>query len=126
MLRPAQAGEAVLVVEDDEQVMLTTVESLQQLGYGVLQAVDAEQALGVLRGDGRVDILFSDVVMPGGMNGVQLAVEARRVRPDLRVLLTSGYTGSVLQSQGVPEDLPLLSKPYLREELAQTLRVILG
>ena len=64
--------------------------------------------------------------MPGGMNGVQLAVEARRLRPGLRVLLTSGYTGSALGDQGVPADQPLLSKPYLREDLAEKLRVVMG
>ena len=64
--------------------------------------------------------------MPGGMNGVQLSVEARRLRPGLRVLLTSGYTATALGEHGVPADLPLLSKPYRRDELANKLRVVMG
>ncbi|GJE14969.1 Blue-light-activated protein [Methylobacterium longum] len=65
-------------------------------------------------------------MMPGGINGVQLTVEARRIRPGLRVLLASGYTGTALGDQGVPADLPLLTKPYLREDLADKLRLIMG
>ncbi len=64
--------------------------------------------------------------MPGGMNGVQLSVEARRLRPGLRVLLTSGYTGTALDEHAVPADMPLLSKPYQRDELANKLRVVMG
>ena len=64
--------------------------------------------------------------MPLTVEGEQQAVEARRVRPHLKVLLTSGYTGAALQAHGVPEDLQLLAKPYRREELAQKLRLVLG
>ena len=64
--------------------------------------------------------------MPGGMNGVQLTVEARRLRSGLRVLLTSGYTGADLADKGLPDDVPLLNKPYQREDLANKLRVVLG
>ena len=125
-LRPAQDGETVLVVEDDEHVTSMTEESLRELGYGVLRSSTAQEALALLNDDRRIDILFSDVVMPGGMNGVQLAITARRLRPKLRVLLTSGYTGAALQEHGVPADLPLLSKPYRREELAEKLRLVLN
>ena len=103
------------------------VASLKDLGYAVLSARDAAEALDRLGQPDRVDILFSDVVMPGGMNGVQLAVEARRLRPALRVLLTSGYTASSLSSDhGISSDLPFLSKPYRREDLAGILRVVPG
>jgi CheY-like chemotaxis protein len=125
-LRRAAAGEVVLVVEDEPAVLEMAVESLTELGYRTLTATQAAEALERLGGPERIDILFSDVVMPGGMNGVQLSVEARRLRPGLRVLLTSGYTGSALDGQGVPDDLPLLSKPYQREELATKLRIVLG
>ena len=124
-LRPASAGECVLAVEDDAHVIATTAESLRDLGYSVLTAETAQEALALLRQGTRVDILFSDVVMPGGMNGVQLAVEARRLRPGLRVLLMSGYTGATLDAHAVPHELPLLGKPYGREELAHKLRVVL-
>ncbi len=119
----AAAGEVVLVVEDEPDVMAMAVESLAELGYETLTASDARTALGRLKGGERVDILFSDVVMPGGMNGVQLVAEARRLRPGLRVLLTSGYSASVNERQ-VPRDVPLLPKPYRREDLAAKLRLL--
>jgi signal transduction histidine kinase len=125
-LRRAVSGEVVLVVEDEPAVLEMAVESLTELGYRTLTATQAAEALERLAGSERIDILFSDVVMPGGMNGVQLSVEARHLRPGLRVLLTSGYTGTALEEHAVPADLPLLSKPYRRDELANKLRVVLG
>ena len=123
-LRRAEAGETVLAVEDEPAVLSAVVENLTDLGYRVLTASDANEALERLRSEDRVDVLFSDVVMPGGMNGVQLAVEAGRLRPGLRVLLTSGYTNEALSSQhSVPVDVPVLTKPYRREELAERLKV---
>ena len=123
-LRRAEAGETVLAVEDEPAVLSAVVENLADLGYRVVPARDAAEALDRLRAGERVDILFSDVVMPGGMNGVQLAVEAGRLRPGLRVLLTSGYTGEALAGQhSVPADVPVLAKPYRREELAARLKV---
>ena len=124
-LRHANSGESVLLVEDDPSVMTMTAQSLRDLGYAVLISASADAALDLLRGPAHVDILFSDVVMPGGMNGVQLAVQAARLRPELRVLLTSGYTGAALQAHDVPGNLPLLGKPYGRDELANKLRVVL-
>ncbi len=122
-LRPAQEGEVVLAVEDEPAVLAAVVETLTDLGYRVLAAQDATEALEQLQTSKRVDILFSDVVMPGGMNGVQLAVEARRLRPGLRAILTSGYTNEAFSNgDRVPSDVPLLSKPYRREELARLLR----
>jgi signal transduction histidine kinase/CheY-like chemotaxis protein len=119
----ATDGEIILVVEDDADVIATTAETLSGLGYGVLTAADAREALAIVGDAGRrVDILFSDVMMPGGMNGVQLAQEARRLRPGLKALLTSGFAGAALAGEGLPEDLPLLAKPYRQDELAHRLR----
>src|SRR5438270_9636343 len=74
----------------------------------------------------RVDLLFSDIVMPGGINGVQLAREARRLKPKLKVLLTSGYTAAVLTNEHrLPKEFPVLGKPYRREQLASNLREII-
>ena len=123
-LRRAEAGETVLAVEDEPAVLSAVVESLADLGYRVVPARDAAEALDRLHGGERVDILFSDVVMPGGMNGVQLAVEAGRLRPGLRVLLTSGYAGEALAGEhSVPPGVPILAKPYRRDELAARLKV---
>jgi DNA-binding LytR/AlgR family response regulator len=93
----------------------------------VLVAHDGREALAIVNGPERIDILFSDIIMPGGINGAQLAIEARRLRPDIKVLLTSGYTAAALSNEhGLPEELPVLSKPYRRDELAAQLRVIAG
>ena len=125
-LRPASSGETVLLVEDDEQVLAMAVESLEELRYTVIIARNAREALDHIQGPARIDIMFSDVVMPGGMNGAQLAVEARRLRPELKVLLTSGYVGEPLTSKPIADDMDVLNKPYRRDELAQKLRVVLG
>jgi signal transduction histidine kinase/CheY-like chemotaxis protein len=126
-LGPASSHETILVVEDDEDVLMVAAESLRGLGYQVETAVNAAQALDILRGDHSIDLLFSDVIMPGGMNGVQLTVEARRIRPELKVLLSSGYTAAALRREhGLPDNLNVVEKPYQREELAKKLRLVIG
>jgi signal transduction histidine kinase len=117
----------ILVVEDDEEVLAVAAECLKELGYRVVTAVNAARALEILAGDQSIDLLFSDVVMPGGINGAQLAAKARRVRPDLKVLLTSGHTAAALNLEyGVPDDLDVVGKPYRREELANKIRQVIG
>jgi signal transduction histidine kinase/CheY-like chemotaxis protein len=125
-LRRASTGETVLLVEDDEEVLRMAVESLEELHYRVVVSRDAKEALSHLTGESRIDIMFSDVVMPGGMNGAQLAVAARRVRPNLKILLTSGYVGQASATEVANQDLLVLNKPYRRDELAEKLRVVLG
>jgi CheY-like chemotaxis protein len=93
-------------------------DALESLGYRVLKSSSARDALTVLQGDGAIDFLFSDVVMPGGMNGVELAVRARQIRPDIEVLLTSGHAQGGLGAHDVPTDLPVLAKPYRVEQLS--------
>ena len=124
-VRSAGAGQTVLLVEDDEQVLSMAIESLEGLRYQVIVARNAREALQHVSGPHRIDVMFSDVVMPGGMNGAQLAAEARRVRPDLKVLLTSGYVGTPDAISAPVNDYDLLSKPYRRNELAQKLRSVL-
>ena len=115
------------MVEDDEEVLSVTAESLRDLGYHVVTATNAVRALEILRGDQPIDLLFSDVIIPGGTNGAQLAVTARRVRPQLKVLLTSGYTAAALSIEhGLPDNLNVVGKPYQRDELAQKLRLAIG
>ena len=126
-LRSARGRGTILVVEDDHDVLGVTAESLRELGYQVVTAVDAARALEILRGDQPIDLLFSDVIIPGGTNGAQLAVTARRVRPDLKVLLTSGYTAAALSLEhGLPDNLDVVGKPYQRDELAKKLRLAIG
>ena len=117
----------ILVVEDDEDVLAVTAESLRELGYHVVTAANAARALEILRGDQPIDLLFSDVIIPGGTNGAQLAVTARHVRPGLKVLLTSGYTAAALSLEhGLPDNLNVVGKPYQRDELAKKLSLAIG
>jgi CheY-like chemotaxis protein len=120
---PARPDEIVLLVEDDPGVSQMASESLRQLGYHVLTASDPAAALEQMRSDTRIDVLFSDIVMPGGMNGVELAAEARRLRPGIHILLTSGYAPETLADRGaLPEGVMLMAKPYRLDELARQLR----
>ena len=114
----------ILLVEDDPSVLALGIEMLNGLGYGVVTASDAAGALEILKRGNRVDLIFTDVVMPGGRTGVQLAVEARTLRPEVKVLLTSGYTGEAL-ARHQTEALPLIEKPFREEELAAKLREVL-
>jgi PAS domain S-box-containing protein len=120
----------VLVVEDDPEVLKVTVESLRTLGYEVLTATDGLSALAILRRDPDIEILLSDVVMPCGLNGVELAREAMRLRPQLRILLASGYPRAALSASGGAatgtEEFPFLAKPYRGSELADALRALRG
>lgn len=123
-IRASTGHETVLVVEDDPDVLNIAVAGLLDLGYHVKTAADAQEGLAILRTDPDIDVLFSDVVMPGGMNGAQLAVEARRLRPGLKVLLTSGYTATA--PDDLPDQMEVLPKPYRRDDLASMLRLVIG
>jgi len=123
---PRGRGETILAVEDDDMVRDHVAGELKSLGYKVLTARSGAEALEVLRGDAEIDLLFSDVVMPGGMSGPQLAEQALRLRPGLRVLYTSGYTENTVIHQGrVDPGVQLLNKPYRRQDLAVKLRTVL-
>lgn len=121
------AGETVLVVEDDPDVRAMAVETLRGLGYRVIAASDGVEALEVLEGNGGIDLLFSDMVMPRGVGGAELARAARARRPGLRVLLTSGYVARPLANEQVTApDFPLLHKPYRADDLARAVRSALA
>ncbi|GAB4351897.1 MAG: hypothetical protein Kow006_16190 [Gammaproteobacteria bacterium] len=119
--------ETILVVDDEEGLRELAQASLQGLGYRVLAAGDGKRALEILATEPGIDLLFSDVVMPGGINGYELAEQATRLRPEIKVLLTSGYTEKAVAGNGQARfSANLLSKPYTQAELAQRLRVLLG
>jgi PAS domain S-box-containing protein len=122
----AAAG-TVLVVEDDEEVLEVAVETLRALGYEVLTASDGPSALSKLRRGSAVDILFTDVVMPKGMSGIELARRAREINPDVHILLASGYPMSALSSEhGLTDEFTFLSKPYRWSDLSERIRSIRG
>ena len=118
--------EVVLIVEDDDDVRTYTVESLQELGYHVLEAPDGPSALRLMENhQGPIDLLFTDVVMPG-MSGRELADEARLIQPSLRVLYTSGYTRNAIVHGGrLDQGVEMIMKPFTFEELAQKVRDML-
>jgi PAS domain S-box-containing protein len=119
--------ETILVVEDEDAVRKLVVRHLRSLDYRVIEAAEGATAAELLRGDEKIDLLFTDVVLPGGMTGRQLAEEARALRPDLRVLFTSGYTHNSIVHQGKLDfGVHLLSKPYRREDLGRKIREVLG
>jgi PAS domain S-box-containing protein len=124
---PAPRTMAVLLVEDDPRVRKVTARRLRGLGYAPIEAGDARAALEVLGRRDEVDLLFTDIVMPGGMSGVDLAREARRLRPGLKILFTSGYADQAATERGmVTENARWLAKPYRTEDLAQALRELLA
>jgi CheY-like chemotaxis protein len=119
-------NECILVVEDDEGMRRVVVKQLAGLGYRVLEASDAAAAIAMLRREPQIDLLFTDIVMPGSRSGVELARDARALLPQLRVLLTSGFPQVRTDIGGWPDDsLRLLNKPYRRDELARVMREVL-
>jgi PAS domain S-box-containing protein len=127
---PVTGGsEMILVAEDDEHVRETVVAMLTDLGYRVLKSRDAQSALSIVESGMPIDLLFTDVIMPGPMKSTELARKARERMPNLAVLFTSGYTEDAFTftgSGGFGESVELLSKPYSRETLARKLRHMLA
>jgi len=124
--RAIGGNERVLVVEDDAFVRSHAISSLEGIGYRVIVARDGPEAIALLRGGAEIDLLFTDLVMPGGMNGWEVATVARQLNPKLKVLFTSGYPLETLTSRGQGGDQPqILSKPYRIAELATRVREVL-
>jgi len=132
---PAEAGisefvrgdESILIVEDDALVREYVVTQISRLGYDTLAANNAVEALAIINGPERIDLLFTDVIMPGGMNGRQLAIEAQTRRPGLKLLYTSGYTENAIVHHGrLDAGVLLLPKPYLSSDLARMIRTALA
>ena len=116
-------NETVLVVEDDLHVQETVVEILKGLGYTVLKAADGQSALSIINSGMPIDLLFTDVVMPGELRSPDLARQAKAILPGLEILFTSGYTQNAIVHGGrLDAGVELLSKPYRREDLARKIR----
>jgi CheY-like chemotaxis protein len=124
--QPAPRGkETILIVEDNADIRKVVISQIESLGYRTLAAGNAQDALEILEKNDGIDLLFTDVVMPGGKDGRALADEAVLLRPGLKVLFTSGFTQAGNGSHGgEPLKAPLISKPYRKQQLAETLRKV--
>ena len=119
--------ESILIVEDDALVRDYVVTQISRFGYHTLAASNAAEGLKIINGPERIDLLFTDVIIPGGMNGRQLATEALKRRPGLKVLYTSGYTENAIVHHGrLDAGVLLLPKPYVSSELARMIRTALA
>jgi signal transduction histidine kinase len=119
--------ETILVVEDDHLVRTFVVGQIQSLGYSTLAAVNAAEALVVIDGPQEIDLLFTDMIMPGSMNGRQLADQALQRRASLKILFTSGYSNETIMQHGhLDAGVLLLAKPYRKSDLARMIRAALA
>jgi CheY-like chemotaxis protein len=122
-----RGDESILIVEDDALVREYVVAQISRLGYDTLAASNGAEGLAIINGPERIDLLFTDVIMPGSMNGRQLAIEAQKRRPELKVLFTSGYTENAIVHHGrLDPGVLLLPKPYLSSDLARMIRTALA
>ena len=118
--------ERILVVEDDASVRLVPVSILRSQGYEVAEAANGREAIGLLQDDPPFDLLFTDVILPGGMNGVEIAEQARRLQPGISVLFTTGYAESTVAVRGkLDAAATLVHKPYRQAELLEKVRALL-
>lgn len=119
-------NESVLIVDDEIHLTELAQHFLSELGYHTQIAENAKQALDILKKDPTIDLLFSDVIMPGGVNGYELAQQATQLKPELKVLLTSGFTAkATIEHEQKKFDTHLLSKPYRKSDLAKRVRLTL-
>jgi CheY-like chemotaxis protein len=120
-----RGSERVLVVDDNEDLLTVTSAMLTTLGYQVVCARNGAEALRMLQSGQPFELLFSDIVMLTGMNGVELAREARRLRTGIKILLTSGYARNVLERHNAVDEFTIIDKPFGLADLAQRLQAIL-
>jgi CheY-like chemotaxis protein len=123
----AETGEAILIVEDDVLLRSCVVTQVENLGYRAFAAGNAAEALTIIHSDEKIDLLFTDIILPGSIDGRQLAVEVLHRRPSLRVLYTSGYAkNAVVHGGPLDAGIVLLAKPYRKAELARMIRTALS
>jgi CheY-like chemotaxis protein len=115
----SEQGETVLVVDDEPTVRMLVTDVLDELGYSAIEAADSVAGLKILQSDVRIDLLITDVGLPGGMNGRQMADAARRTRPDLKVLFITGYAENAAVGNGhLERGMAVMTKPFPIEALA--------
>jgi CheY-like chemotaxis protein len=123
----AQQGETVLVVDDEPSVRMLVTEVLEDLGYAAIEAEDGKTALKILESARRIDLLITDVGLPGGLNGRQLADAARTSRPGLNVLFITGYAESaVIGQENLASGMSIIAKPFALEALAARIQAIIS
>ena len=123
----ARQGETVLVVDDEPTVRMLVTEVLEDLGYTAIEAADGATGLKVLQSDVRIDLLVTDVGLPGGMNGRQVADAARVTRPKLKVLFVTGYAENAVLSHGhLDPGMHVMTKPFAMEALASRIKSLIG
>jgi len=123
----SNGGETVLIVDDEVDLLEVAVVYLEDMGYRVLHATDGPSALAIIAHEGNIDLLITDIIMPGGMNGVQLAARAQQLKPSIKIIYSSGFTSDALsEKSGMKIDAPLLNKPYQRKEFVDMVRRVMG
>ena len=123
----AEQGETVLIVDDEPSIRMLVAEVLEDLGYTAIEAADAASGLKVLQSDVRIDLLVTDVGLPGGMNGRQMADAGRVSRPGLKVLFITGYAENAAVGNGHLEPgMAVLTKPFVMEVLASRIKELIA
>ena len=123
----AGLGETVLVVDDEPTVRMLVTEVLRELGYAAIEAEDGAAGLAILQSPARIDLLVTDVGLPGGMNGRQMADAAREGRPGLTVLFVTGFAEAAVLGEGrLPPGMHVMTKPFALQALARRIRALIG
>ena len=127
LLPVAEAGETVLIVDDEPTVRMLVTDVLDDLGYTAIEAIDGASGLKVLQSNARIDLLVTDIGLPGGMNGRQMADAARVARPDLKVLFITGFAENALLSNGqLAPGMAVLTKPFAIDTLGARIRELIA
>jgi CheY-like chemotaxis protein len=123
----AEAGETVLVVDDEPTIRMLIVEILEELGYAAIEAADGAGGLAILQSDARIDLLITDVGLPGGMNGRQMADAGRIKRPGLKILFITGYAENAVVGNGhLDPGMHVMTKPFGMETLGARLKDLIS
>ena len=124
--RRSRRASTVLIVEDEVLIRMAVADYLRDCGYRVVEADNGDEAVSLLKADAEVDVVFSDVNLPGGINGFALAQWIRRERPGLRTILTSGIVRAAREAHDLCEEGPLVEKPYDHREVERRIRSLLA